>query len=347
MSSRESLAGNEHPLVVVWGDSTATPEVIGPFSSPPPGIPEDASGARYVYADTDESLQSAIVDADIVFAWNYFTSPRMLQRAMPFARRLQWIQVAGVGIERLLFPEVVSSDVTVTNGAGVYEQTMAEYATMMMLLFAKDGIRTFEDQRGHRWEFRGPRCESLVDRELVVVGAGGIGRAIGRQARALGMRSIGVARTGRPGDTDFEIIHPVSDLPDVVSSADYVLLVCPLTSDTAGLVDHEVLSRMKSSARLLNLGRGELIVEDALLDALRSGRIAGAALDVFWQEPLPADHPIWDLPNVIVSPHIAGDTGSTPEQFVDLFMDNLARWQTGERLRNVVDKSLGWAPVGG
>lgn len=161
------------------------------------------------------------------------------------------------------------------------------------------------------------------------------------------MRSIGVARTGRPGDTDFEIIHPVSDLPDVVSSADYVLLVCPLTSDTAGLVDHEVLSRMKSSARLLNLGRGELIVEDALLDALRSGRIAGAALDVFWQEPLPADHPIWDLPNVIVSPHIAGDTGSTPEQFVDLFMDNLTRWQTGERLRNVVDKRLGWAPVGG
>lgn len=338
-------SGLQHPRVVIWGDSLSTPDIIGPFSAHPPNLPERESGASYVWADTDEALTSAIEDADIVFAWNYFTNPRMLQRALPAAKRLRWIQVAGVGIERLLFPEVVESDVVLTNGAGVYEQTLAEYATMLMLLFAKDVVRTFEDQRNHRWEFRGPKCSALVGKELLVVGAGGIGRAIGRQGRALGMRSIGVARTGRSGGEDFEIIHPSKDLPDLVASADYLVLICPLTRETDGMVDRGVLNRMKRTARLVNLGRGELVVEDALLEALRNGQIAGAALDVFWQEPLPPDHPIWDMPNVIVSPHIAGDTEDTPERFVQLFLDNLGLWQSGQPLKNVVDKELGWAPT--
>lgn len=334
-----------HPRVVIWGDNLSTPDIIGPFSAHPPDLPESESGASYVWADSDEALASAIEDADIVFAWNYFTNPKMLQRALPFAKRLRWIQVAGVGIERLLFPEVVESDVVLTNGAGIYEQTLAEYATMLMLLFAKDVVRTFEDQRNHRWEFRGPKCDTLVGKELLVVGAGGIGRAIGRQGRLLGMRSIGVARTGRNGGEDFEIIHPTTGFHDLVADADYLVLICPLTSETEGMVDRDVLSRMKATAVLINLGRGELVVEDALLEALRSGQIAGAALDVLWQEPLPPDHAIWDMPNVVVSPHIAGDTKDTPERFVQLFLDNLGRWQSGQPLKNVVDKALGWSPI--
>ncbi|MFI5287197.1 MAG: D-2-hydroxyacid dehydrogenase [Candidatus Dormibacteria bacterium] len=329
----------------MWSDQLATPDLLGPFAGPAPGLPEDRSGASYVFADTDAQLQSAIQDADVVFGWNYFTNPKMLQRALPFAHHLRWVQAAGVGIERLLFPELINSDVILTNGAGVYEQTIAEYAVMLMLLFAKDVVQTVHDQQAHRWEFRGPKNDTLQGRELVVVGVGGIGRAIARQGRTFGMKTIGVARSGRDGDADFDIIHPISDLLRVLPTADYVVLIVPSTPDTNGMMGEEAFRLMKPSARLINLGRGELVVEAALLAALRNGEIAGAALDVFWKEPLPKDHPLWDMPNVIVSPHIAGDVATTPEQFVELFLNNLSRWQSGQELVNVVDKQLGFAPL--
>jgi phosphoglycerate dehydrogenase-like enzyme len=344
-ANRAPQPGASPPRVVVWSDRLATPAILGPFAGPAPGLPEEASGASYVFADTDEQLQSAIRDADVVFGWNYFTNPTMLKRAFGMAKNLRWIQTAGVGIERLLFPELVNSDVILTNGAGVYEQTIAEYALMLMLLFAKDVVRTVDDQHAHRWEFRGPKNETLQGREVVIVGAGGIGRAIARQARTFGMRSIGIARSGRDGDADFDVIHPISDLLGVLPGADYVVLIVPATRDTIGMIGTEAFRRMKPTARLINLGRGELIGELALLEALRTKQIAGAALDVFWQEPLPATHPLWDMPNVIISPHIAGDTHRTPEQFVELFLENLRRWQSGEPLLNVVDKKLGFAPL--
>ena len=331
--------------VVVWSDHLATPAMLGPFAGPAPGLPETQSGATYVFAETDDQLQRAIQDAEVVFGWNYFSNPRMLQRALPFARRLGWVQAAGVGIERLLFQELVDSNIILTNGAGIYEQNIAEYAVMLMLLFAKDVVQTVDDQRRHHWEFRGPKVDILKGRELVVVGAGGIGRAIGRQARSFGMKTIGVARSGRGGDSDFDVIHPLSALPNVLPSADYVVLIVPSTKETMGLIGQTAFDRMKPTARLINLGRGELVDEDALLNALRTGKIAGAALDVFWSEPLAADHPLWDMPNVIISPHIAGDTMYTPEQFVSLFLTNLGRWQSGQPLLNVVDKKLGFAPL--
>ena len=343
-ASREQSA-DASPLVVVWSDSQATPATLGPFAGPAPGLPEDRSGARYVFANTDELLKSAIQDADIIFGWNYFSNPGMLRRAFPHAKKLRWIQTAGVGIERLLFPELVESDVILTNGAGIYEHTMAEYALTLMLLFAKDVVRTIDDQRAHRWEFRGPKNDTLHGRTLVVVGAGGIGHAIGRQGRAFGMRSIGVARTGRDGGADFDTIRPLADLPEILPSADYLVLVVPSTPETNGVIGEEAFKTMKRSAHLINLGRGELVDEAALLQALRSGEIAGAALDVFWQEPLPDGHPLWDMPNVIISPHIAGDIATTPEKFLDLFLENLARWQAGQPLLNVVDKKLGFAPL--
>jgi phosphoglycerate dehydrogenase-like enzyme len=128
-------------------------------------------------------------------------------------------------------------------------------------------------------------------------------------------------------------------------SADYVVLIVPSTRETNGMIGEEAFSLMKPSARLINLARGELVIETALVDALRNRRIAGAALDVFWEEPLPKDHPLWDMPNVVISPHIAGDVATTPEQFVELFLSNLARWQSGQQLINVVDKQLGFAPL--
>ena len=333
------------------GASKALPSraSVGPLvavarvDTPPPGLPEHTSGARYRFARNEEELREALKEAEIMFAWNFatgFGDPAIFRNTFADATNLRWIHTAGVGVERLLFPELVASSVIVTNSGGVYEQSMAEYAVMLMLQMAKDAVRTWEDQREHRWNFR--RVDTLEGRVLLVVGAGPIGRSIARLAQALRMEVVGVARTQRDHDPDFGVIHPSSDLLDIIGMADYVLLVAPLVAATTGLIDRNVFNRMKRTARLINLGRGPLIDEDAFLEAMREGRIAGAALDVYWDEPLPAGHPVWDLSNVIVSPHMAGDVTDTHERFVDGFLKNLERWMTGSSLLHVVDKSLGY-----
>jgi phosphoglycerate dehydrogenase-like enzyme len=143
---------------------------------------------------------------------------------------------------------------------------------------------------------------------------------------------------------NFSSIHASTELDALVGGADYIVLAAPLTRSTAGLVSAEVLARMKSTAWLINLGRGPLVDEPALLEALRSNTIGGAALDVYWEEPLDRDHPLWDMPNVIISPHMSGDVTDTHSRFVRSFLDNLQRWRSGTPLRHVVDKSLGFRP---
>jgi phosphoglycerate dehydrogenase-like enzyme len=313
--------------------------VVARVDKPPPGLPETESGARYVFARDEAELRRALAEAEVMFAWN-FADPTVFERSFDAARRLRWIHAAGVGVEPLLFPRIVASEVFITNAGGVYEQTMAEYALMLMLQMAKDAVHTWEDQRAHHWNRR--RADTLQGRTLVILGVGGIGRAIARLARAVEMTVIGVGRTPRSGDADFKVIHGSSELQEVVGVADYVVLAAPLTKSTAGLVGREVLSRMKPTARLINLGRGALVDEDALIAAMRAKQIAGAALDVYTQEPLPASHPLWDMPNVIVSPHMSGDVFDTHQRFVRSFLDNLQRWQSNAPLSHVIDKVLGF-----
>jgi phosphoglycerate dehydrogenase-like enzyme len=328
-------ATSHHPLVVV-----------ARVDAPPPGLPEDESGVRYVFASNEEQLRRALREAEIMFAWNFamgFGDPAIFRNTFADAPRLRWIHTAGVGVERMLFPELVASDVILTNSGGVYEQSMAEYAAMLMLQMAKDAVHTWEDQRAHRWNFR--RVETLEGRVLLIIGAGPIGRSIARLARAFKMEVTGVARSRRDSDPDFGTIYPSSELLDIVGTADYVVLVAPLLPETTGLIGKGALNRMKPTARLINLGRGPLIDEAALLEAVREGRIAGAALDVYWEEPLPAAHPLWDVPDVIVSPHMAGDITNTHERFVHSFQTNLTRWLAGLPLQYVIDKSLGFRPT--
>lgn len=313
--------------------------VVARVDHHPPGLPEAYSGARYTFAADEAQLRDALADADVMFAWNY-ADGKIFRDTFSAAHRLRWIHTAGVGVEPLLFPELVASDVVVTNAGGVYEQTMAEYAVMLMLQIAKDAVRTWTDQREHRWNRR--RTETLQGRTVLIVGTGPIGHAIARLARALDMIPIGVARSHRKGEGDFDVIHPTSELPALVGAADYVILIAPLTPSTASLISAEILSRMKPSAWLINLGRGGLVDEAALLHALREGQIAGAALDVYWEEPLASDHPLWDMPNVIVSPHMSGDVADTHTRFVRSFLANLERWQKGLPLQHVVDKGLGF-----
>ena len=320
--------------------------VVARVDTPPPGLPEFESGVRYVFASDEEQLRQALAEAEIMFAWNFamgFGDATIFRNTFVDAPKLRWIHTAGVGVERMLFPEMVASDVLITNSGGVYEQTMAEYAAMLMLQMAKDAVHTWEDQRAHRWNFR--RVDTLEGRVLLIVGAGPIGRSIARLARAFKMEVKGVARTRRDSDADFGIIYASSELLDVIGTADYIVLVAPLVPETTGLIGRAAFKRMKSTARLINLGRGPLVDEAAFMDAVRERKIAGAALDVYWQEPLPTIHPLWDMPSVIVSPHMAGDVTDTHERFVQSFLTNLRRWLSGLPLHYVVDKSQGFRPT--
>jgi phosphoglycerate dehydrogenase-like enzyme len=205
---------------------------------------------------------------------------------------------------------------------------------------AKDSQGSFRLQREQRWQHRTTR--KIQGQTALVVGTGSIGREIARLFRAVGMEADGAGRTARPGDTDFGQIHSSRDLAGIVHDYDYVVLAAPLTTETTGLAGADVLAAMKPSARLINVGRGELVDTAALTEALTSGSIAGTALDVVHPEPLPEGHALWGMENVIITPHMSGDTENYLDDLGKLFVNNLKRYCTGEPLENVVDKTLGF-----
>lgn len=283
-------------------------------------------------------LAGVLPGSDVLLTWDFRTPA--LADAWPKADRLRWVHTASAGVDNVLTPEVAASEVVVTNSRGVFDGAIAEYVLGLVLAFAKDLPGTWERQRRRDWEHRD--TERVAGTAAVVVGVGPIGRAIGRLLRGLGMRVRGVGRSARDDDPDFGDVASPADLPRLLPEADYVVLAAPLTDETRGLVGAAELRAMRPTARLINVGRGELVDEAALVAVLEAGGIGGAALDVFEREPLPASSPLWALPGVIVSPHMSADAVGWREQLADLFLDNLRRWCAGRPLRNVVDKSVGY-----
>jgi phosphoglycerate dehydrogenase-like enzyme len=246
----------------------------------------------------------------------------------------------------VLLPELAKSRVVLTNSRGIYDHAIAEYVLGLILAFAKDLPATLDFQRRGEWRYR--ETERIDGRTVLVVGAGGIGREIGRLLRAVGMRVTGVGRgprdPARGPAQDFDRVVGIDSLEAALPGADYVVLALPLTPETRGLFGSAALRQMKSTARLINVGRGAVADEAALAEAVRSRRIGGAALDVFADEPLPSTSPFWNLPGVIVSPHMSGDYIGWQAAVSALFVDNFRRWRSGEPLRNVVDKARGYIP---
>jgi len=325
--------GNSATVVVLHAHSSDTAR--------PPGIErlEDLVTVRYATdGDNGEDLVDALPGADVLLVWDFRSSA--LAKAWPVADSLRWVHAASAGVNHVLSPEVVASEVVVTNSRGVFDEPMAEYVLAMALALAKDLPTTLARQGERRWHHR--ETERLGGRRALVAGTGPIGRAIGRKLSAVGMTVTGLGRTARATDPDLGVVLPMAALPDVLPEVDYVVLAAPLTDATRGMIDAPALAAMKPTARLVNVGRGPLVVEDDLVGALRAGRLAGAALDVFADEPLPADSPLWDLPNVIVSPHMSGDVVGWRSELVALFSDNLTRYLDGRPLRNVVDKAHGY-----
>ena len=280
----------------------------------------------HVCASADDAARVA-PDADVVYGWK--VPPAVYEKAS----RLTWLQAMGAGVDWALVPELPPR-VVVTRAPGVFGPWMAEYV-LGWCAFVTQRVETYRTaQRERRW------VDTVLPGRLrgstmVVVGLGDIGRTIARHARALGMRVLGVSRRGTPV-RGVERVYRTRDLRAALARADWVVLAVPLTPRTRGLLGAVELAAMKPSAWLLNVARGAIVDEAALLDALERRAIAGAILDVFATEPLPPTHRFWDLDNVVVTPHISGP--STPEEIAPVFADNLKRYLAHRPLRHVVDR---------
>jgi phosphoglycerate dehydrogenase-like enzyme len=307
----------------------------------PPGMEtvEKAAEVRYTKA---AGLPAALRGADVLFVWDFLSTA--LPRAWPAADRLRWVHIAAAGVDPVLFPELVRSPVVLTNSRGVFDRPIAEYVLGLVLAFAKDLPVTLDLQRHRSWRHR--ETERIDGRRALVVGTGSIGRAIGRLLYAAGMTVDGMGRTARAVDPDYGRIHGADELPDLLPHYDYVIVSAPLTEQTRHMFDAEAFRRMKPTASFINVGRGPIVVEDDLIAALRGGTIAGAALDVFTEEPLPPTDPLWEAPNIVISPHMSGDFVGWLDTLAEIFRENFRRWLTGDRLLNVVDKELGYVAAG-
>ncbi|NNC23129.1 D-2-hydroxyacid dehydrogenase [Salinisphaera sp. USBA-960] len=316
-----------------------TVTVLAGDNDGPPGVERlyDHVDARIV---CDEAgLAESLPDSQIVLVTDFRSDA--LARTWPQAKNVDWVHAASAGVDQLMFDALRTSDVAITNAQGIFDHAIAEYVLGAILFFAKDTRHNVVYQQQKRWVHRD--TETIADKRVVVAGAGSIGHEIGALCRAAGMAVDGVASRAREGDDVFGRIHAAAHIDDVLTEADYVVIAAPLTDATRHWFDAARFNAMPPHARLINIGRGPIVVTDDLVDALQNNQIAGAALDVFENEPLPADHPLWSMDNVLLSPHMAGDFVGWREALIDQFLANLDRWQTGQPLFNPVNKKAGYA----
>jgi len=298
--------------------------------------------AMKVVALTDyEHLAEELADADIyVGFW---------ARSGQFrdARKLRWVHATAAGVSQLLHPDFVASDVVLTNARGVNAAPIGDHTLGMILAFSRHLVSAWRHQREHRWAQQEiwderPRPRELAGQRLVLVGLGALGRAIAERARGFGMRIVAVTRSGRDPGGLVDEIFAAGRLDEALREADFVVLAAPETPETRHLIDARRLALMKPSACLVNVARGTLVDEAALAEALATRRIAGAALDVTEREPLPPESPLWNLENVIITPHVANASERLWERQWATLRENLERWFAGRELINVVEKSRGY-----
>lgn len=313
-------------LVLASPDDTS----LGRLDALPPGV-------RTVMGQQPEDFGEALGVAEVIFHCS--GGRKRLQPLLARAPRVRWVHSRSAGVENILFPALVEAPVAVTNARGAYSRSLAEWAMAGVLFFAKDLRRLLRSQAEGRWDVFEP--EEIAGRTLGIVGYGDIGRAVARYARALGMNVLALRRRPERDELAHEVVGP-GGLNELMRRSDYVVVAAPITPDTRGLVGREAIAAMKPSGVLVNIGRGPVVDEAALVEALTARRIRGAALDVYEQEPLPAGHPLYSLDNVLLSPHCADNVPGWRESAVDVFVEHVMLFRRGEPLRNVVDKARGY-----
>jgi phosphoglycerate dehydrogenase-like enzyme len=298
---------------------------------------------RFVDVWDQKALEAAMADAEIAF------TARIDRQMLASARRLVWVQSPAAGVGSMLTPEMTASRVILTNMRGVRARAMAEHVLGVTIALARQLPLAMREQAAHRWS--GDRLEhvgirTLQGRRMGIVGLGAIGREVAKIAVPFGMRVSGIRRRtgGRPPSGSgwaVDEVLPPRRLPELLARSDVVVLSAPLTQATRGLLGASELAAMRPGALLVNVARGRLVDDAALVAALRSGHLGGAALDVFTHEPLAGDSPYWDLPNVLITPHVSGALEDYWKRAVALFADNLRRFETGRPLVNRVNKAVG------
>lgn len=275
-------------------------------------------------------------EVDVIVGWN--VSREAVQRA----GRLRWIHSTAAGVDQLLHPEILERDIILTTSSGIHAESITEHVLALMLAFARRLHVAIRNQLAHRWDRPSTVGRELRGKTVGILGLGHIGREVAARAVALGMRVIGTKHTPEPVLHADRVLGP-EGLDEVLRGADYLVITLPLTSETRGLIGPRELGVMKPSAYLINVARGAIVQEAALIEALRQGRLAGAGLDVFEREPLPQDSPLYEMEQVILTPHVSGGGGTGYyDRAIPLFCENLRRYLTGEPLVNVVDKRRGY-----
>ena len=305
-------------------------------------LERDFPKLQITHRSSYDHIEQETCDAEIIIAWS------LRPEQFNAAKKLRWIHSPAAAVHQLMFPELANSDVILTNAREVHGPVVAEHVIALIFALAKKIPYAVRLQEKHIWGQEAtwrarPRPREVLGATLGLVGVGSIGREVAKRASALGMRIVAVREHPEKGRPDgVEQVYASGDLETLLQQSDYVVLAVPITPSTQKLMNAERLAKMKPDACLINVGRGPLIDESALAAGLRNHQIGGAALDVFEQEPLPADSPLWDLDNLLITPHTAGLTEKLWERHYALFSENLRRYLAHQPLLGVVDKNKGY-----
>ena len=325
------LIATEHPLRLYVAPEWFAPRLRNDFPS-----------LEIVEVRKFADIDREIADTDVVY------SQSLSREQFLAARRLRWIHSQAAAVHQFMYPDLINSDVILTNGRDVHAPVVAEQVMAMIFALARRIPQSVRYQLKHVWAQgifwdEGMSPTEVADATVGLVGLGSIGRNVAQRAAAMGMKVLAVREhSDRPKPELVDEVLPTTRLHELLSRSDYVVLSPPVTAATKGMIGREQLAAMKHSACLINVGRGPLVDESALTHALRERTIAGAALDVFDQEPLPPESPLWDLENLLITPHTGGMTEKMWGRHYAVFSENLRRFLTGQPLLAVVDKKLGY-----
>jgi len=297
-------------------------------------------GVKIIAANSAEELFGEAKNAAVICHWS--ASKELLQQSFAACPKLKWIHSRSAGLEPTLFPELRDSQVPLTNGTGVFSPALAEFVLGAIFYFAKDFRRLIRNQITGRWEQFD--VDMAAGSTVGIIGYGDIGRAVATRAKAIGMKVLALKRHPEKrvdGDVADDVFGP-EQCAMMISKSDYIVVTAPLTPETRGMVGETEIQAMKREAVVINVGRGAVIDEKALIRALRNGKIRGAALDVFEEEPLPAGHPFYGMQNVLLSPHSTDHTRDWLDNAMEFFAEQCERYLDGKPLLNIVNKKLGY-----
>ncbi|WP_046213102.1 D-2-hydroxyacid dehydrogenase [Paenibacillus wulumuqiensis] len=297
-------------------------------------IQQAASSYEIVTVPVREADHSVLADAEVILGWSRKLQDFILSDQCP----VKWIQTWSAGVDKMPMKQLEQKHVLLTSANGVHTIPISEQIFAYMLAFSRNLHRAVRNQEKHSWDESGNFTE-LHGKTIVIVGVGNIGAGTAQLAKAFGMRTIGVRRSGKEQE-GIDRMYKMDELDEALGEGDYIVNILPLTGETEKLFNKGRFAVMKDNSIFINVGRGPTVDTDALVDALQSSRIAGAGLDVFDPEPLPEDHPLWDMEQVIITPHIAGSNEHYTDRVIDIFVENLKAYQGGQTLPvNLVDYS--------